>query len=100
MNEIMQQIQKVQGDLQQAQEQLSTLEIKGEAGAGLVKVVMTGKYDVKRLDIDPSLMQEDVTVLEDIVSAAINSCVKQVESEVAKTMKGATNLPFGFKPPV
>ena len=102
LNDIMQQAQKLQGDLQQAQQNLTKLEINGEAGAGLVKVTMTGKYDVKKITIDPSLLEEDVEMLEDVLAAAINDCVRKVEATVKENMgnlPNMPNLPEGFKMP-
>ena len=98
----MQQAQKMQEKLQQAQENVKTIEVVGESGAGLVKVTMTGKHDVRRVEIDTSLMQEDKEVLEDLVAAAINAAVKNVEHETQGMMGGVTsgiNLPEGFKLP-
>ncbi len=96
LNEIMQQAQKLQGNLQQSQEKLKTLEVAGEAGAGLVKVVMNGKYKMKSINIDPSLL-DDVEMLEDIVAAAINDCVTKVETRVQQEM--SSFLPAGFNMP-
>ena len=102
LNDIMQQAQKLQGDLQQAQANLTKLEIDGEAGAGLVKVTMTGKYDVKKITIDPSLLEEDVEMLEDVLAAAMNDCVRKVETAVKENMGNLPNMPTmpaGFKMP-
>lgn len=99
LNEIMQQAKKLQGDLHQAQENLARLKIHGEAGAGLVKIIMSGKYDVQKISIDPSLLSEDIEILEDILAAAINDGVRKVEAKVKENMGGLANLPEGFKMP-
>lgn len=79
MSNLMQQAQKMQEQMKKAQEQKENMEVTGEAGAGLVKVSMTGKYDVKSINIDESLMSEEKGMLEDLVAAAVNSAVKKVE---------------------
>jgi hypothetical protein len=78
------------------------MEIHGESGAGLVKVVMTGKHDVKRVTIDPTLVGEDKEVLEDLIAAAVNDAVRKVEVESQGKMGNMTSgmgLPPGFKMP-
>ncbi len=99
---LMKQAQQMQANMQKAQEELATIEVSGEAGAGLVKVVMTCKHDVRRVLIDPSLVGDDKDMLEDLVAAAINDAVRRVESTVQERMAGFTaglNLPPGFKMP-
>ncbi len=98
---LMQQAQKMQQDMQQAQEELAKLEVTGEAGGGLVKVVMTGEHAVRRLHIDPSLL-DDAEMLEDIVTAAVNDAVNRISSAKQEKMAGMTSgisLPPGFKLP-
>lgn len=99
---LMKQAQKMQENLQQAQEELANMEITGEAGGGMVKVVMTGRHDVKRITIDPSLMSDEKEMLEDLVAAAVNDAVRKVEKtsqEKLSGMAGGMDLPGGFKLP-
>ncbi len=77
---LMKQAQAMQDNLRRAQEELATIEVEGQSGAGLVKVVMTCKHDVRRVAIDPSLLADDKDMLEDLVAAAINDAVRRVES--------------------
>lgn len=100
---LMKQAQKMQENMQKMQEQLATIEVEGEAGAGLVKVVMTCKYDVRRVAIDPGLLADDRDMLEDLVAAAVNDAVHKVEATVQQKMGGLAtglglppglNLPF------
>ncbi|API87059.1 YbaB/EbfC family nucleoid-associated protein [Francisella uliginis] len=79
MSKLMQQAQKMQEQMKKAQEERDNMEVNGESGAGLVKVTMTGKYDVKSVNIDDSLMKEDKEMLEDLIAAAVNSAVKKIE---------------------
>jgi DNA-binding YbaB/EbfC family protein len=99
---LMKQAQAMQANLQKAQEELAKMEITGESGGGLVKVVMTGRHDVKRISIDDSLLKEDKEMLEDLVAAAINDAVRAIEKKSKETMSGLTagmGLPGGFKLP-
>lgn len=79
MSKLMQQAQKMQEQMKKAQEERDSMEVSGESGAGLVKVTMTGKYDVKSVNIDDSLMKEGKEMLEDLIAAAVNSAVKKIE---------------------
>ena len=106
INALMQQAQKMQEQMQvkmqKAQEELAKTEIVGESGPGLVKITMTGKYDVKRVVIAPDLLQEDKEVLEDLIAAAVNDAVRKVENISQEKMSGATaglGLPAGMKLP-
>ncbi len=102
MGNIMKQAQKMQEKMQQAQEEVAKLEVTGESGAGLVKVVMTGRHDVKSVAIDDSLMQEDKDLLEDLLAAAVNDAVRKVESTSQEKMSSVTagmGLPPGMKLP-
>lgn len=102
MDEIMKQVQAMQGKMQEVQEELAKLEVEGQAGAGLVKVTMTGRNDVRNIDIDPSLLQEEKDVLEDLMAAAVNDAVRRVEEAKNEKMGELTsglNLPPGFKMP-
>lgn len=99
---IMRQAQAMQENLKKAQEQLATIEVTGSAGGGMVSVVMTCRHDIKRVQIDPSLMQDDKEVLEDLIAAAVNDAVRKVEKTTQEKMAGLTaglnipglNLPF------
>lgn len=102
MDDMMKKVQEMQSKMQQVQEEIAQLEVKGEAAAGLVCVVMTGRNDVKKLTIDPSLMSEDKEVLEDLIAAAVNDAVRRVEDAKNEKMGGLTagiNIPPGFKMP-
>ena len=102
LGQLMQQAQKMQESMKKAQEELATLEVTGQAAAGLVSVVMTGANDVRRVTIDPSVLQDDKEVLEDLIAAAVNDAVHKVEQERQQRMSGLTsgmNLPPGFKMP-
>ena len=99
---LMKQAQQVQENMKRMQEQLATVEVEGQAGTGLVKVVMTCRYDVKRITIDESLLKDDKDMLEDLVAAAVNDAVRKVESTTQEKMSGFTaglGLPPGMKLP-
>jgi nucleoid-associated protein EbfC len=99
---LMKQAQQMQDNMKRAQDELALLEVEGQAGAGLVKVVMTCRHDVKRVKIDPSLLAEDRDMLEDLVAAAMNDAVRRVESTTQEKMSGLTAgmpMPPGFKLP-
>ena len=99
---LMKQAQAMQDNMKKMQEQLGSIEVEGQSGAGMVKVVMTCKYDVRRITIDPSLMGDDKEMLEDLVAAAVNDAVRRVESTSAEKMGSLTaglNLPPGMKLP-
>ncbi|HCT40480.1 MAG: YbaB/EbfC family nucleoid-associated protein [Moraxellaceae bacterium] len=106
MQQLMQQAQRMQEQMQKqmakAQEELANSEIQGESGAGLVKVTMTGRHDVKRVEIDDSLLKEDKEMLEDLIAAAVNDAVRKVEAFSQSKMGAVTqglNLPAGMKLP-
>lgn len=103
LGDLMQQAQKMQEKMQEAQQKLAELEVTGESGAGLVKIVLTGKHEARRLSIDPSLMADnDQEMLEDLIVSAINDAVRKVESESKDSMANMTAglpLPAGFKLP-
>jgi DNA-binding YbaB/EbfC family protein len=99
---LMKQAQQMQENMKKMQEQLAATEVEGQSGAGLVKVVMTCRHDVKRVTIDESLLKDDKDMLEDLVAAAVNDAVRRVESTVQEKMAGVTAglpLPPGFKMP-
>ncbi len=102
ISDLMQQAQKMQADMQKAQEELASAEVRGESGAGLVTVIMTGRHDVKRVSIDDAVLSEDKEVLEDLLAAAVNDAVRKVEAHNRDAMSGLAsglNLPAGFKMP-
>jgi hypothetical protein len=99
---LMKQAQQMQDNVRKMQEQLASVEVEGQSGAGMVKVVMTCKHDVKRISIAPSLVGDDKEMLEDLVAAAVNDAVRRVESMVQEKMSGLTagmGLPPGMKLP-
>jgi nucleoid-associated protein EbfC len=99
---LMKQAQQMQDNLKKAQEDLARIEVEGQAGAGLVKVLMTCRHDVKRVTIDPSLLTEDRDMLEDLVAAAVNDAVRRVEATTQEKMAGLTMgmpMPPGMKLP-
>ena len=98
---LMKQAQKMQEDMKKAQEELAKMEVTGQSGGGMISVVMTGRHDVKRIQIDDSVM-DDKEMLEDLVAAAVNDAVRQIETQSKDKMSGMTeglNLPPGFKLP-
>ena len=102
LGNLMKQAQKMQADLQKAQEDIQNMEVTGEAGGGMVRVVMTGRHDLKRVNIDDSLMKDDKEMLEDLVAAAVNDAVRKIESETKQRMANMTGgiaLPPGMKFP-
>lgn len=99
---LMKQAQQMQENMKRIQEELARTEVEGQSGAGLVKVTMTCRHDVRRVSIDPSLLAEDREMLEDLVAAAFNDAVRRVEATVQEKMAGMTAglpLPPGFKMP-
>jgi DNA-binding YbaB/EbfC family protein len=99
---LMQKAQKMQEDMKRMQDELASTEVEGQSGAGMVKVLMTCKHEVKRVAIDPSLLGDDREMLEDLVAAAFNDAAHRVEATIAEKMSGMTaglGLPPGFKLP-
>ena len=99
---LMKQAQLMQENMKKLQEQLAVMELEGQAGSGLVKVVMTGKYQVKRVTIDPTLLGDDKDMLEDLVVAAFNDAARRVDATTQEKMSGVTAglpLPPGMKLP-
>lgn len=99
---LMKQAQKMQDELKKTQEELANLEVVGESGGGMVKVTMTGRHDVRRVEIDPSLVGDDKEMLEDLLAAAVNDAVRKVEQtskDKMSAMAGGLNLPPGIKLP-
>ncbi|HET7672205.1 MAG TPA: YbaB/EbfC family nucleoid-associated protein [Burkholderiales bacterium] len=102
IGQLMKQAQMMQENMKRMQEQLGTLEVEGQSGAGMVKVQMTCKHEVKRVTIDPSLVGDDREMLEDLVAAAFNDAARKVESTIAEKTSGmmaGLGLPAGFKLP-
>jgi DNA-binding YbaB/EbfC family protein len=102
LGDMMKKAQEMQENMQKAQAELAKKEVIGEAGGGMVSVVMRGTHEVNRVTIDPSLVDEDVEMLEDLIAAAINDAVHKVEKSNQAAMQEMTaglNLPPGFKLP-
>jgi DNA-binding YbaB/EbfC family protein len=102
LGNLMKQAQKVQADMARVQEELANMEVTGQAGGGMVTVVMTGRHDLKRVSIDDTVMRDDKEMLEDLIAAAVNDAVRQLEKTSQEKMGGVTaglNLPGGMKLP-
>lgn len=102
MGNLMKQAQMMQDKMAKVQEEIARTEMTGEAGAGLVKVTMTGSHNVRKVEIDPSLMEDDKEMLEDLIAAAVNDAVRNIEVSQKEKMEAATagmSLPPGFKMP-
>ena len=103
MGNLMKQAQQMQANMQRAQAEIAAMEVTGEAGGGMAKVVMTGKHEVRRVTLDPSLISgDDKDMLEDLIAAAINDAVQKVErvsQEKMSKLMGGMNLPPGMKMP-
>ena len=97
LNDLMKQAQEMQQKMQEAREELANREFEGQAGAGMVKIVMTGRYDVRRVQVDDSVMSENKDVLEDLLAAAVNDAVKKVEEGNRDALGGL--LPQGMQMP-
>jgi DNA-binding YbaB/EbfC family protein len=99
---LMKQAQAMQDNMKKAQDQLAQIEVEGQSGAGLVKIVMTCKNEVRRVQIDPSLLGDDKDMLEDLVAAAFNDATRKAAATAEEKMSGLTAgmpLPPGFKLP-
>ena len=102
LGDIMKQAQQLQENMQQMQEELGNLEVEGQAGGGMVKVIMTGRHDVKNVMIEPEVFSEEKSLLEDLLAAAVNDAVKKVEEknkEKMGSLTGGFQMPPGFKMP-
>ncbi|MEJ0087722.1 MAG: YbaB/EbfC family nucleoid-associated protein [Pseudomonadota bacterium] len=99
---MMKQAMALQANMKKAQDEIANMEVTGESGGGMVKVTMTGKHEVKRVQIEPAVVSEDREMLEDLIAAAINDAVNKVDSQsqarMSSVMSGL-NLPPGFKMP-
>ena len=101
-NNMMKQVQAMQANMQKAQAEIASLEVIGESGGGMVKITMSGRHEVKRVQIEPSVVGEDREMLEDLIAAATNDAVHKVEARVQEKMGGLTAglaLPPGMKLP-
>ena len=102
LGNILKQAQTMQENLKRAREELAALEITGSAGGGMARVTMTGRHNVKRVELDPSLLKDDKEVLEDLVAAAMNDAVRKIEQATQEKMAGITGglslpgMPFPF----
>jgi DNA-binding YbaB/EbfC family protein len=99
---MMKQAQQMQEKMQKAQEDVANLEVEGQSGGGLVKVVMTGRHELRKVSIDDTLMGEDKEMLEDLVAASVNDAAQKLEAKTKELMAGATDglqLPPGMKLP-
>ena len=102
LGDLMKQAQEMQQKFTEMQSEIANTEVQGESGAGLVSVVMTGRYDVRKVRIDDALMTEEKSVLEDLIAAAVNDAVRRVEQNQQDKMSGLTGgfqMPPGFKFP-
>lgn len=103
LGQLMKQAQQMQEDMQKAQDELASLEVTGESGGGMVKVLMTCKHDVRRLEIEDSLLTDDKEMLEDLIAAAFNDAIRKVEQTTQEKLSGLTgglSLPAGMKLPI
>ncbi len=102
IGQLMKQAQQMQADMQKAQEEMAELTVTGESGAGMVRITMTCKHELKSLEIDDSLIGDDKEMLEDLIIAAFNDAVRRVEKTIQERFSGMTaglNLPPGMKLP-
>ncbi|WP_298773979.1 YbaB/EbfC family nucleoid-associated protein [uncultured Shewanella sp.] len=102
MGNLMKQAQMMQDKMAKVQEEIAQMEVTGEAGAGLVKVTMTGSHNVRKVDIDPSLLEDDKEMLEDLIAAACNDAARRVDENQKEKMAAVTGgmqLPPGMKMP-
>ncbi len=103
MGQLMRQAQQLQTNMQKAQEQLGTIEVTGESGGGMVRVIMNGRHEVRRVQIDPGVAGDDREMLEDLIAAACNDAVRRVGEAVQQHMAsamGGLQLPPGMKLPL
>ena len=99
---LMKQAQKMQDDMARVQERIASMESEGQSGAGLVKVVTSGKGDIKSITIDPTLLSEDIEILQDLIIAAFNDSKSKMDQKSAEEMKSVTGgfpIPDGIKFP-
>jgi len=99
---LMRQAQQMQENMQKAQAELAALEVTGESGAGMVKIVLNGRHEAKKVSIEPKLLTEDLEMLEDLVAAAVNDAARKIEERTKEKYAGlmsGMNLPPGVKLP-
>ena len=102
MGNMMRQAQKMQEDMKKAQEEVANMEAEGQAGGGMVKVLMNGRHELRKVELDDSLMSDDKEMIEDLLAAAVNDAVRKIEQQSAERMSSVTaglNLPGGMKLP-
>lgn len=102
MGNLMKQAQQMQERMQKMQEEIANMEVTGESGAGLVQITLTGSHNVRRINIDESLMEDDKEMVEDLIAAAFNDAVRRIEEaqkEKMATVTGGMQMPPGFKMP-
>ena len=102
MGDLMKKAQEMQENMQKAQAEIANTEVVGESGAGLVKITLLGNHNVRKVEIDDSLMEDDKEMIEDLIAAAMNDAVRRVEEVNKSKMSGLTggmDLPAGFKMP-
>lgn len=102
LGNLMKQAQQMQEKMQNMQKEIANMEVTGESGAGLVKVIINGAHNCRRIKIDPSLMLDDKDMLEDLIAAAINDAARRIEEAQKEKMANISNgmqLPLGFKMP-
>ncbi len=102
LGNLMKQAQAMQKNMQKAKEELANMEVTGSAGGGLVTVIMTGKHDIKKVNIEDSVFSDDKDMLEDLLAAAVNDAVRNIEKQTEEKFSGMTeglDLPGGFKMP-
>ena len=102
LGNLMKQAQQMQAKMKQAQEEIAQMEVTADAGAGMVKVTMTGRHDITKVEIDPSLMDDDKELLEDLLAAAVNAANRKLEEATKDKMGGVAgglDLPPGMKLP-
>ena len=102
LGNLMRQAQQMQADMQKAQEQLAELEVQGQSGGGMVKVTMSCRHEVRKVDIDSEMIGDDREMLEDLIAAATNDALRKVEQTTQEKFSGMTtgmNMPAGMKLP-
>ena len=102
MGGLMKKAQQMQEDMQKAQEEIAKMEVEGQSGGGMVKVLMNGRHELRKVTLDDSLMGDDKEMIEDLVAAAVNDAVRKIEQESSGKMSGLTaglDLPGGMKLP-
>ena len=102
MGGMMRKAQQMQEDMKKAQEEIANMEVEGQSGGGMVKVLMNGRHELRKVELDDSLMSDDKEMIEDLVAAAVNDAVRKIEQQSAERMSGVTaglDLPGGMKLP-